>query len=831
MANNLKSQIVDLLYAAAGQPVSVKALRTELGVDSAQTEAFHHAVDELISSDILTPLQDGHELAFTKAREDIVGVFSSNYRGFGFVAPLTDDKLGDVFISPSDTLDAHSGDLVVLRVMATSKRDEKLMSRSGRVLRILRRGSTRCVGTLTVTPGGWVVVPDGNIFRHPLAIADISATAAGEGDKVVAEVLEFPRPGRPGQGVIVEVLGPKGDADVELLSVIRQFDLPGEFPPAALEAASGAARQYKPQKLKNRQDLSDLLTVTIDPDDARDFDDAITLKILEPAETAGDPLHHLAAATESEQPGPSVYELGVHIADVSSFVELQSPLDMEARVRGNSIYFPRYVIPMLPELLSNGVCSLQEGQPRLTKSAFIRYDAQGRVTGTRFANTLIVSKKRLTYRQAQAIIDHATGQASTYSKGLLDSPPDPNVPEVPADIRQLLVNMDRLARLIRQRRLDQGMIVLDLPEVELVLDAMGHVIDAHPEDDSFTHKIIEMFMVEANEAVARFLTASGLGVLRRVHPEPEMELTDGVRKFLTITGKKTPRHLDRRVITELLDSVRGTPLAYAVHLSVLKTFTTAQYSPEPLGHYALGSDNYAHFTSPIRRYADLVIHRCLGAVLEKKSTRRKPPPGRKDAMAPLRGAILMPRELAEMPDEHSLELLARHLSMTERRAQDAERELRTVKVLQLLAAHVGDIIDGVVTGVAGWGIFVQSSRFLAEGTIRVSDLPDDYWIFEDGRSCLRGQRTGRRLSLGDLVKVQIVAVNIPARRMDLRLMEHASTVRGEQQLRKVEPPRTLAKANRWEKPGEPPQTQRRKNKGGSRLADVKSRKKRFRRGK
>ncbi len=832
MYEEIKNKIIDLLFAASGSAVSLKAIRGELGIDPRNEDTLHHAIDELISADILMPQQNGQSLSFNREREDVVGVFSSNYRGFGFVAPLVDDKLGDLFISPSDTLDAHSGDLVVARIMASSKRDQQLMSRSGRILRILRRGTTRCVGTLTAISSGWVVVPDGTIFRHPLGIADISATNAVEGDKVVAEVLEFPRPGHPGQGVIVEVLGPKGDAEVELQSITRQFGLPGDFPPAVRDAAAKAAREFKPDRFSDRQDISQQLTITIDPDDARDFDDAISLEILQPSETANDPLHHLAASTQSDKPGPSVFELGVHIADVSAFVTVQSPMDLEARLRGNSIYFPRHVIPMLPEILSNGICSLQENQPRLTKSAFLRYDAQGRVTSTRLANTVMVSKKRLTYRQAQAVIDNATGQGPTYSKGLLDSPPNPHLPVVSDQVRELLVNMDRLARIIRQRRLNMGMIVLDLPEVELVLDPLGQVIDAHPEDDSFTHKIIEMFMVEANEAVARFLTSKGVPVLRRVHPEPDAELTDGVRRFLTVSGKKTPRQLDRRVIAELLDSVRGTPIAYAVNLSVLKTFSTAQYSPEPLGHYALGSDNYAHFTSPIRRYADLVIHRSLDAVLRRSTLKKAKgkPPAVSAFLTP--SGSLMPRDLTDLPDEATLEKLARHLSMTERRAQDAERELRMVKILQLLSAHVGDIIDGVITGVAGWGIFIQSSRFLVEGTIRVNDLPDDYWIFEDGRSCLRGQRTGRRLSLGDRVKVQIIAVNIPSRKMDLRLMEHAATARGEQRLRSINPPRNPPKPGRWDKPPEPSHTEKRKKGSGrNRFAALKGRKKRFRPGK
>ena len=458
---------------------------------------------------------------------------------------------------------------------------------------------------------------------------------------------------------------------------------------------------------------------------------------------------------------------------------------------------------MLPEILSNGVCSLQEGQPRLTKSAFIRYNARGRVVGVRMANTVIKSAKRLTYKQAQAIIDDAKGEGKPFTKGLLESPINPNVPQVEPTVRELLVNMDRLARVIRQRRLEQGMIVLDLPEVELIMDETGRVIDAKPEDDSFTHKIIEMFMVEANEAVARFLTKAGLAVIRRVHPDPDAISAEQVRMFAQAAGQKVPKVLDRKALQQLIDSVRGTPLAYAVHLAVLKTFSTAEYSPLELGHYALASDNYAHFTSPIRRYADLVIHRALDYVLRRKAGGAAEKGGKKRHVKPVAGAEpalksgipgqpkgmgLMPDVLTNTPDYSTLTQLGKHLSFTERRSSDAERELRTVKILQLLEEHVGDVIDGVITGVTGFGVFVQSTRFLADGMIRTADLPDDSWQLDDRTGVLRGLRTGRRIALGDRCKVQIVSVHVSARQLEFRLLEHGSSIGGETTLRRIQAP-------------------------------------------
>jgi len=473
-------------------------------------------------------------------------------------------------------------------------------------------------------------------------------------------------------------------------------------------------------------------------------------------------------------------------------------MDLEARARGNSTYFPRYVIPMLPEILSNGVCSLQEGVHRMTKTAFIRYDARGNVVGTRFANTVIKSTKRLTYTQAQTLIDDIKGEGKPYTKGLLECPPNPNLPDVPASVRTLLLNMDRLARLIRQRRLEAGMVVLDLPEVELVMNDEGHVIDARPEDDAFTHKIIEMFMVEANEAVARWLTRQNVPVLRRVHPEPDVITAEQVRQFLIVVGRKVPKVLDRMAVQSLLASVKGTPVSYAVNLAVLKTFTTAEYSPVMVGHYALASDNYAHFTSPIRRYADLVIHRAFNAVVNRKNvkpagkrekSRAKTPEERPNAAGRDRGSALMPEKLGDVPDFQALTQLGKYLSYTERRSSDAERELRAVKVLQLLAEHAGDVIDGVVTGVTNFGVFVQSTRFLVEGMIRTADLPDDFWQFDDRTGMLRGQRTGRKIAMGDRARVQIVAVNVPARQLELRMLEHGSGISGDTTLRQMQPRR------------------------------------------
>ncbi len=798
MTGTLAETIVRHLAAEGGGPLTVDALTRRCAPADPGAAELAAALETLRAAGrVQAHPQGGFTLPVGKDR--CTGIFHGTARGFGFVTPLPPGPGEDLYIAAADTMDALTGDLVVVRLVGPRRApDRRDRSPVGRVADILYRATNRCVGTLTRAGAGWVVIPDGALFKAPVVVRDATAKGAAADDKVVVELLEYPRGQRPAEGVISEVLGPRGEPEVELQSVLRRHDLSGAFPPPVLEQARLAAAESGAPAATNRLDFTAVPTITIDPEDARDFDDAISLQVLPSG----------AGAAEDASDG-ACYELAVHIADVSHFVPVDSPLDREARRRGNSVYFPRYVVPMLPEILSNGVCSLQEGVRRLTKTVLLRYDRQGRVLQTRLANTVIRSTCRLTYRRAQAVIDHAQGQSPAYEKGCLDSPPPPDPPVVPKAVEELLLNMDRLARAIERRRLAQGMIVLDLPEVELVMDEAGHVIDAHPEDDSYTHKIIEMFMVEANEAVARFLTENGLHVLRRIHPDPDQRSTEQVRQFIAVTGRRLPQTLDRHVVQELLDSVRGTPLAYAVHLSVLKTFSTAEYSPLPLGHYALASANYAHFTSPIRRYADLVIHRCVESVLagsraagsetetmlsrRRRRSRRAAPGAAAPAAAappaehPTEVFALMPEHIGNVPTYDTLLRLARHLSFTERRAQDAERELRTVKVLQLLAEHLGDVIDGVVTGITTFGLFVQSTRFLVEGLIRLPDLRDDRWRYDERSGSLRGERTGRRIALGDRARVQIVSVNVPARRMDLRLLEHGSTVGGDGTLRRVEP--------------------------------------------
>jgi ribonuclease R len=721
-----------------GTRPKARHLARMMGIGEAEYGDFREAYKALRDSGRLL-IGASAALTLPRGRETVLGRFQAHPKGFGFVVPEEPDEPGDLFIPPERTAGAMGGDLVVARVVPDRRRG-KAGGRSGEILEIRERGLTRVVGTLEQEEEHWFVLPDGRRLSGPVMIRDAPAEGTGTGTKVVVDLIRYPEAGELAVGVITETLGAAGEPRAEILSVIRAHGLDERFSPEALEQARRAALDFDPRAATGREDLTDRTVITIDPETARDYDDAVSLE----RDRAGNPV------------------LGVHIADVAHFVPEGSPLDREARGRGTSVYFPRWVLPMLPETLSNGVCSLQEGIPRFARSAFITYDRAGQVLERRLAATVIRSTKRLTYEQAQAVCDGKTAGV------------DP-------EVIRLVTGLEALARRIEARRRAAGMIHLDLPEVELILDDTGRVTGARRADGSYTHKMIEMFMVEANEAVAAAFAARGEPLMRRIHPPPSEEDHAQLAAFVRACGCKLPKKPVHRDLQELVEAVHGRPEAHAVNLALLRSFQRARYSTADEGHYALASRDYCHFTSPIRRYPDLTVHRALAAA----------PAGR--------AAAADPDERAARAE--ALERLADALSAAERRAQSAESEARLVLVLGLLAGRVGQTFAGVITGVTEFGLFVQSPEFLVEGLIRLPDLGDDWWEVSAERGEVRGRTSGRRYRIGDPLEVRIAAVDIPKRRIDLapavadgttpprRRPQRASAPRPAAGPRKAPPPR------------------------------------------
>ena len=553
-------------------------------------------------------------------------------------------------------------------------------------------------------------------------------------------MLHFPTPLKDGEGVITEVLGPRGRPGVDTLSIIREFGLPDRFADDALEEARRQADAFD-ESIGVRLDLTGATIVTIDPVDARDFDDAISL---EPLPDGG-------------------WRLGVHIADVSHFIRPDTALDREAVERATSVYLPDRVLPMLPEVISNGLASLQPGKIRYTKSALMEFTADGLRVSTTLHSAAIRSTKRLTYEQVDAFLADRQAQRRKLGSKVCD----------------LLDRMHTLAMILRRRRMTNGALELDMPEVKVELDKQGRVAGAVLVENTESHQIIEEFMLAANEAVAETLQDRGLHFLRRVHQSPSPQKLKALTEFATELGYKTDSLQSRFALQKLLAAATGRPEQHAVHFAVLRSMQRAIYSPMEEGHYALASDCYCHFTSPIRRYPDLTVHRLVDLILRKTKPRN-------------------------VYDE--LVVLGRHCSDREQRAEKAERELTKLKLLAYLSDRIGEEMDAVITGVESYGLFVQGVQLPAEGLVRVETLRDDYYRFDRASHTLAGHRAGNSYRLGDLVRVAVSRVDLERREIDFRVVEG----------KRLTPPPTTARHAKTAKPGKAADARRGQNGRGKR---------------
>jgi ribonuclease R len=764
-----KRRLLDHLAHDSYTPARTGDVARDLNIPAEQLDDFSAAVKALAGEGVLEVGPSGHlslpSLArFTEQGAPAVkGTFRKTLRGFGFVQPSLKVREGSIFIPPEDTGDALTGDTVAVRVRRDRPRDGQ-PGFAGVIVGVLERHKSSYTGTLQKRGTQWVVLPDGRQITNPIVVRDAESSRARDGDKVVLELLAYPEGDVLGEGVITKVLGDAGKPDVETQAVIAAFDLPGEFPERCVDQAREANADFEGQiaawkerggeTLENRLDLTNDFIITIDPPDAKDYDDAISIRRTDSIEGGG-------------------WEVGVHIADVAHFIPIDSVLDLEARDRANSVYLPRMVIPMLPEVLSNGICSLQEGVPRFCKSSFMTYDRHGNIRGEGVAQTLIKSAKRLTYLEAQALIDGDLNEARRHAK---------TPPKYTDELLAVLREFNACARAIQGRRDRQGMIVLDLPEVVLIYDERGHVVDAEREDDAFTHKLIEMFMVEANEVLARLFEGMSVPLLRRVHPEPIPGDSEGLRKTAMVAGFRIPKNPTREELQGLLKATHGTPAARAVHFAVLRTLSRAEYSPALIGHFALASEAYAHFTSPIRRYADLTVHRALAEYLHRTNNGRTRPKGEGDRKRLGQDLIRTP---ACMSEAELLEI-GNHATQRERNAEDAERTLRSFLVLQLLEKHVGESFRAIVTGISPRGIFIQIDKYLADGFVKAEDLPGDVtrenvtpvWKVDAKTGALVDTRSGRSFNFGDTVTVKIAAVDLAKRQMECVIDDAAGRAAG-----------------------------------------------------
>jgi ribonuclease R len=718
---SMETLILAEINAVDYRPVTSSVFAKSMKISKKGLRDFRDALATLIESGRIRQDKQGR-LRPRGSGGLISGVLRKITSGAAFVIPQEQtlkSREGDIYVSARDVRDAQTGDEVLVRLTAKRRSGGQ---RCGIVEKVIERATSVFVGTYVESGEQGFVQIDGTAFGTPIHVGDPGAKGARPGDKVVIEMLRFPTASRPGEAVLTEVLGKSGDPGVDTMTVIHSLGLPFEFPEAALDEARRQADAFSEDKLNGRVDLTSETIITIDPADARDFDDAISLM-------KSDDGH---------------WHLGVHIADVAHFVQAGSALDHEARKRGTSVYLPRHVIPMLPELISNGLASLQQGQLRYTKSAFIEFDEAGTVVGTDVANSAIRVTRRFAYEEVMPIIRHPRAKTSG----------------VTAPVRHLLENMFELAMILRRRRFAQGALQMGIPEVAIDFNEAGGVVGAHERHHDESHEIIEEFMLAANIAVAQLLESRRVPFLRRVHGDPDELKMRNFEQFCQGLGITVRKSQSRTELQEIIKSVEGKPEERAVNFALLRSMKQAQYSPDDTGHYALAEEDYCHFTSPIRRYPDLTVHRLIGQLAAKKT----PTP---------------------QPIEELIEL-GQHCSITERRAEKAERELIRIKLLRYMSERIGEEMDAFVTGVESFGMFCQGVTIPAEGMVHLSALSDDFYVFDQTTRTLTGSRTKREFRLGDPIRVVVASVDIDRRQLQLRPVEMRPTATPEPPRRRQE---------------------------------------------
>jgi ribonuclease R len=701
-----REQVHSYLADHPARPLTARELARALGVGTEDYRAFRRLLREMENEALLFRQRKGR-YGLPAQFEAVSGRLQVTRSGDGFVIP-DDAGSEDVYVPSRELATAQNGDRVVVRI------DRRPAGRNpeGRIVRVLERAAAQVVGTYHRKKGqGYVVAQEPPLTTDVLVPQDRSGNAR-DGQIVLVEIQDWGARGPRPIGRVTRILGRPGDPGVEVLSILFGHQLPLEFPPPVEQEAERIARRgIRPEDLVGREDFRDQLVYTIDPADARDHDDAVSVREL----------------------GNGALEVGIHIADVSYYVKRGSLVDREAAERATSVYLVDRVVPMLPEALSNRICSLVPGEDRLVVSVLLHVDRDGNVRDSRIARGVIRSAHRLSYEDAQARLEGAAvaGPGTTA--------PDP--------LTRSLHLLAGFAGRLREARFEAGAIDFAMPEAMVELDDEGEPVAIKPRERLEAHRLIEDLMILANETVARFGEDGELPILFRNHEPPSEDRLEGLRSLAGLLGHPLPNAEVRpRDIADLVDSQAGTRREYLVSVVALRSMKQARYSGKNLGHFGLASEAYSHFTSPIRRYPDLHVHRVVTGWIEGRAGRSR----------------LTPEEL---------EATARHCSVRERRAEAAERESIELKTIRYMERHLGDEFEGTISGVTGFGLFVMMDQVLTEGLIRVSSLVDDYYLFDAETFTLTGRRSRRRLRLGDRVQVRVVRVDPENRQIDLDLLE------------------------------------------------------------
>lgn len=716
-----KKIVYEIMCYKEYQPMRAKELAVLLQIPAGKREELHKILDMLLEEGKISINKRGRYEAVRssaakkeaekksvkaerKKGQYYTGTFISHPRGFGFLEIPEAEE--DIFIPEESIGTALHGDTVQIVVKKDGKDGKRC---EGEVVKVLERGTREVVGTYQQCDGFGFVVTDNQRFLKDVFIPAGKSLTAEDGDKVLAEIKDHGNKRRSPEGKIIEILGKPGECGVDVLCVAKSYELPMEFPEKVAKQAERIKETLNEGDFYGREDLRDVVMVTIDGEDAKDLDDAVSL-------------------TKEED----LYHLGVHIADVSNYVQYNSALDKEALKRGTSVYLADRVIPMLPQKLSNGICSLNAGEDRLALSCLMDIDKKGRVVSHRIVESVIHVKERMSYTNVKKILLQEDEELEKRYEELLP----------------MFFQMKELSELLRNRRKKRGAIDFDFPESKLVLDEKGKVVDIYPYEQNIATRLIEDFMLAANETVAEEYCMLGLPFVYRTHENPDMEKMETVLEMVHQAGikvKKGKETISPKEVQKILKELEGMECEPFFARLILRSMKQAKYTVEDTGHFGLAAKYYCHFTSPIRRYPDLQIHRIIKETLRGKMTEAK--------IQHYKGI---------------LEEVARQSSAMERRAEEVERETIKMKKAEYMKQHIGEAFEGTVSGVTEWGFYVELDNTV-EGLVHVNSLTDDYYTFDKDRYCLVGDMTGRAYRMGQRVKVWVENADENTKTVDFKI--------------------------------------------------------------
>ncbi len=701
----MKKKIVSFFNNNPGISIKTKEIARKLNItEEHEYASLKAALHQLCDEEYLERTGKRYKVKSTIDKRNIVGTLQLTFEGYGFVVP-NKSKADDIFISDRNMFTAFNGDTVEVSLFAKQKGKKKNLE--GQIVRIVKRKFNEIVGTLHKSNGFYLVKPDAADIHKDFYISPNDLNNAAPGQKVIVGDIVWTNPKHNPEGKIVEILGKRGNLDTELLSIAKEFNLPFRFTEKVLSEVENITAGIDEKETGKRADFRGEVVLTIDPEDAKDFDDALSIETLENGN----------------------FKVGIHIADVSHYVKPNSYTDNEAEKRGNSVYCVGSVIPMLPERLSNNICSLVPFEDRLTYSVIAELTARGKLVDYQIKKSIINSKRRFTYDEVQEIIETGEG-----------------------DFKDEVLLLNKLAGTLRKKRLKEGSINFFSQEIKFVLNEEGEPVHIIKKETKESNNLVEEFMLLANKIVALHIGFPKAQnevkpFLYRVHDLPDKEKIAEFCRFVKSLGYNISSNdvLKPTKLNKLMETIRGKEEETVINDLAIRTMAKAVYSPDNIGHYGLGFKHYTHFTSPIRRYSDLLVHRMLYSYIEEKGRRTY--------------------------SQNDLEKICEHLSFCERNSVEAERLSLKLKKIEYLQKHLGEEFSAIITGVTNFGLFVEITEFLAEGLVHIRDMEGDFYVYDEKKYSLIGKRNRKNYRLGDKVNVKLIRVDYERAEIDFLIVD------------------------------------------------------------